>query len=218
MCQWLTGCATTTRQTLFHARLSACGELQACRVTARPTGKVARTPAARSEISRKARASLYFLPFHLSTALPCAGPPPLDSIHLTTTAQIGENTSTMSEEPRKRSRFDQAPSEEPPRKSRFDRRSRSPSTKDPEASARERSPVKSVESPAAGEKKDEAKDPAAIAAAAAARISASLQKSKGIQQVEVPPIRKVRTTMAVFICQLRRRARILWLPESICAM
>ncbi|GIZ44236.1 hypothetical protein CKM354_000744000 [Cercospora kikuchii] len=102
----------------------------------------------------------------------------------------------MSEEPRKRSRFDQAPSEEPPRKSRFDRRSRSPSTKDPEASARERSPVKSVESPAAGEKKDEAKDPAAIAAAAAARISASLQKSKGIQQVEVPPIRKPSTAEA----------------------
>ncbi|KAI5360007.1 Putative KH domain containing protein RIK/BLOM7 [Septoria linicola] len=96
----------------------------------------------------------------------------------------------MSEEPRKRSRFDQAPGEEPPRKSRFDRRSRSPVTKDSEASARERSPVKSVESPADGDKKDTAKDPAAIAAAAAARISAQLQKQKGIQQVDVPPIRK----------------------------
>lgn len=90
----------------------------------------------------------------------------------------------MSEEPRKRSRFDQAPSEEPPRKSRFDRRSRSPATKDSDAAARERSPVKSVE--------PDAKDPAAIAAAAAARISAQLQKQKGVQHVDVPPIRQVR--------------------------
>lgn len=103
----------------------------------------------------------------------------------------------MAEEPRKRSRFDQAPSEEPPRKSRFDRRSRSPVCKnaDTAATARERSPVKSVETP----NKDEVKDPAAIAAAAAARITAQLQRQKGIQHVDVPPIRPV--SMRIFLAQ-----------------
>lgn len=104
------------------------------------------------------------------------------------------SNSTMAEEPRKRSRFDQAPSEEPPRKSRFDRRSRSPVCKnaDTAATARERSPVKSVETP----NKDEVKDPAAIAAAAAARITAQLQRQKGIQHVDVPPIRPVSMSIA----------------------
>lgn len=103
----------------------------------------------------------------------------------------------MAEEPRKRSRFDQAPSEEPPRKSRFDRRSRSPVCKnaDTAATARERSPVKSVETP----NKDEVKDPAAIAAAAAARITAQLQRQKGIQHVDVPPIRPV--SMSIVLAQ-----------------
>lgn len=102
----------------------------------------------------------------------------------------------MSEEPRKRSRFDQTAAdveEQPPaRKSRFDRRSRSPAANDNNANsnARERSPVKSVESPAAdGDKKDAA----AKAAEAAARINAQLQNKKGIQHVDVPPIRSVST-------------------------
>jgi hypothetical protein len=47
-----------------------------------------------------------------------------------------------------------------------------------------------VEKSADGEK-TESKDPAAIAAAAAARISAQLQKQKGVQHVDVPPIRSV---------------------------
>ncbi|KXT00468.1 hypothetical protein AC578_1919 [Pseudocercospora eumusae] len=91
-------------------------------------------------------------------------------------------------EPRKRSRFD-VTADEAPRKSRFDRRSRSPATKDREA-ARSRSPVKSVESPAGGDKNGTVpEDATAKAAAAAARISAQLQKQKGIQHVDVPPIR-----------------------------
>lgn len=89
------------------------------------------------------------------------------------------------EEPRRRSRFDQA---EPPRKSRFDRRSRSPDRKSSEPAGRERSPVaKSVESPANGDKSAAA----AAAAAAAAKINASISAKKGIQHVDVPPIRTV---------------------------
>lgn len=86
----------------------------------------------------------------------------------------------MSEEPRKRSRFDQT---EDPRRSRFDRRSRSP----------ERSPVvTSVESPASADKNK--KDPeaaAAAAAAAAAKINAQIQARKASQPVDVPPVRSV---------------------------
>lgn len=100
------------------------------------------------------------------------------------------------EQPRKRSRFDQAPDEaDHPRKSRFDRRSRSPvAFKEAHEDARRtRSPVKSPATSAygGGRKDDVAKDPAAIAAAAAARITAQLQQKKGVQHVDVPPIRTV---------------------------
>ncbi|KAK3075168.1 hypothetical protein LTR53_001779 [Teratosphaeriaceae sp. CCFEE 6253] len=84
----------------------------------------------------------------------------------------------MADEPRKRSRFDQT---EPPRKSRFDRRSRSPTRGDEGRGSG--SPVtKSAESG-----KDSSA--AAAAAAAAAKINAQIHAKKGIQHVEVPPIR-----------------------------
>ncbi|KAL4964763.1 KH domain-containing protein [Aspergillus stella-maris] len=83
----------------------------------------------------------------------------------------------------KRSRFDQTTPE--PRRSRFDRRSRSPSSRQSEA-VRNRSPLsREPQSPGAGGKAD----PVAAAAAAAAKINAQLQAKKGIQHVEVPPIR-----------------------------
>ncbi|KAF2166984.1 hypothetical protein M409DRAFT_23028 [Zasmidium cellare ATCC 36951] len=99
-------------------------------------------------------------------------------------------------EPRKRSRFDVGPTDaaEPPaRRSRFDvgddRRSRSPGTPAADRTTdRERTPIKSTESP--GGEAQQAKDAAARAAEAAARINASIQKSKPIQQVDVPPIRQ----------------------------
>lgn len=85
----------------------------------------------------------------------------------------------MSEEPRKRSRFDQTAPAPAEKRGRFDRRSASPQ--------RSPAPVKSIESNAdADEKKP---DPAAAAAAAAARINAQLAKQKGAQHVDVPPIR-----------------------------
>lgn len=91
----------------------------------------------------------------------------------------------MSDEPRKRSRFDQT--EADPRRSRFDRRSRSPSNRDSEL-RRSRSPVvRSTESSSTADKRD----PAAAAAAAAAKINAQIQARKGIQHVDVPPIRAV---------------------------
>ncbi|RDW57084.1 uncharacterized protein DSM5745_11566 [Aspergillus mulundensis] len=84
----------------------------------------------------------------------------------------------------KRSRFDQT-TPEPRRQSRFDRRSRSPSSRQSEAT-RTRSPLsREPRSPGAGSKAD----PAAAAAAAAAKINAQLQAKKGIQHVDVPPIR-----------------------------
>jgi len=89
----------------------------------------------------------------------------------------------MGDEPRKRSRFDQA---EPPRRSKFDRRSRSPPQGDSERATRSRSPVaKSVEG--SGPKRDAA----AAAAEAAARINAQLSQKKAPQHVDVPPIRAV---------------------------
>ncbi|KAF1973210.1 hypothetical protein BU23DRAFT_554494 [Bimuria novae-zelandiae CBS 107.79] len=99
----------------------------------------------------------------------------------------------MSESPRPRSRFDKAEADRPLR-SRFDRgerRSRSPSSREPE-SRRTRSPIarEGADSPATAEaKKAKAIDAAAIAAAAAARINAQIQAKKGIQHVDVPPIR-----------------------------
>jgi hypothetical protein len=89
----------------------------------------------------------------------------------------------MADEPRKRSRFDQA-EPDPPRKSRFDRRSRSPPRKDSDATRRSRSPVAKTNDGAK-------KDAAAAAAEAAARINASLQNKKGPMHVDVPPIRSV---------------------------
>ncbi|KAL8711592.1 MAG: hypothetical protein Q9220_004002 [cf. Caloplaca sp. 1 TL-2023] len=92
----------------------------------------------------------------------------------------------------KRSRFDQT-EPEPKRSSRFDRRSRSPSRRESE-SQRSRSPLAPSKSMSPGVTesvgpKAFATDPAAAAAAAAARINASIQAKKGIQHVEVPPIR-----------------------------
>ncbi|KAJ5483441.1 K Homology domaintype 1 [Penicillium desertorum] len=89
----------------------------------------------------------------------------------------------------KRSRFDQTEPE--PRRSRFDRRSRSPSTRQSE-STRTRSPLSRPLSRSPGADtpaKPSAVDPAAAAAAAAAKINAQLQAKKGIQHVDVPPIR-----------------------------
>ena len=108
----------------------------------------------------------------------------------------------------KRSRFDQT-EPEPKRASRFDRRSRSPMSRQPET-RRSRSPIasnKTLNSSAEGLKSPA--DPATaagmsfdtvdhlrimltlFAAAAAARINAQIQAKKGIQHVEVPPIRPV---------------------------
>ena len=110
----------------------------------------------------------------------------------------------------KRSRFDQT-EPELKRSSRFDRRSRSPSNRQPEAK-RSRSPIsrEKVLSPESEERKAPGLDPAAAAgnsplpsflalshmltvqiAAAAAKINASIQAKKGIQHVDVPPIRAV---------------------------
>lgn len=90
-----------------------------------------------------------------------------------------------SEQPRvKRSRFDQK-SPEPARRSRFDRRSRSPPAKKQET-GRDRSPISSKD--ATPDAKSPV-DPAAAAAAAAAKINAQLQARKGIQHVDVPPIK-----------------------------
>ncbi|KAE9377754.1 hypothetical protein N431DRAFT_434901 [Stipitochalara longipes BDJ] len=87
----------------------------------------------------------------------------------------------------KRSRFDQK-EPEPKRTSRFDRRSRSPpAVKEPR---RSRSPLgRASGSPAPASANLGASDPAAAAAAAAARINAQIQAKKGIQHVDVPPIR-----------------------------
>jgi hypothetical protein len=106
----------------------------------------------------------------------------------------------------KRSRFDQTEPE--PRRSRFDRRSRSPAARKPE-SARDRSPLNKGNDSTTSETKKTPVDAAAAAgvfsllflslprvsmlicaiAAAAAKINAQLQARKGIQHVDVPPIR-----------------------------
>lgn len=86
----------------------------------------------------------------------------------------------------KRSRFDQTEPE--PRRSRFDRRSRSPVSRKPD-SARDRSPLNRGADNATTETKKTPVDAAAAAAAAAAKINAQLQARKGIQHVDVPPIR-----------------------------
>ncbi|KAL2041147.1 hypothetical protein N7G274_006091 [Stereocaulon virgatum] len=95
----------------------------------------------------------------------------------------------------KRSRFDQT-EPEPKRSSRFDRRSRSPSTRTSDT-RRSRSPLgqKAPFSPGSEERKTPT-DPAAAAAAAAARINAQIQAKKGIQHVDVPPIRSTSSPVA----------------------
>ncbi|KAI4154067.1 MAG: hypothetical protein LQ340_001922 [Diploschistes diacapsis] len=93
----------------------------------------------------------------------------------------------------KRSRFDQT-EPEPKRSSRFDRRSRSPSNRHSE-SHRSRSPVNRNENGTESRKSGGA-DAAAAAAAAAARINAQIQAKKGIQHVDVPPIRSTPTPIA----------------------
>ncbi|KAI9829009.1 MAG: hypothetical protein M1832_000032 [Thelocarpon impressellum] len=88
----------------------------------------------------------------------------------------------------KRSRFDQT-EPEIKRSSRFDRRSRSPPVKE-SRSRRSRSPL-SKEAASPGPEKKPAIDPAAAAAAAAAKIKAQIEARKGIQHVDVPPIRSL---------------------------
>ncbi|KAI1000968.1 hypothetical protein K3495_g7232 [Podosphaera aphanis] len=89
----------------------------------------------------------------------------------------------------KRSRFDQTELE-PKRTSRFDRRSRSPVARKPERK-RSRSPLNKPSAlPSEPVKKVDA---AAAAAAAAAKINAQIQAKKGIQHVDVPPIRSTQS-------------------------
>jgi len=115
----------------------------------------------------------------------------------------------MSEEPRKRSRFDQEESGDP-RRSRFDRRSRSPDNRKPE-------PVsKTAGSPSNGDTKSPAPNPAAAAAAAAAaaRINAQIQAKKAAQPVDVPPVRSVShlsTVTFVLLTSIRLKA-LVFLP------
>ncbi|KAK5636600.1 hypothetical protein RRF57_012312 [Xylaria bambusicola] len=100
----------------------------------------------------------------------------------------------------KRSRFDQTEPE--PRRSRFDRRSRSPAARKSD-SARDRSPLNRGADSATPETKKSPVDAAAAAvqrltenrtAAAAAKINAQLQARKGIQHVDVPPIKSSNST------------------------
>jgi hypothetical protein len=121
---------------------------------------------------------------------------PLHGYHFTVTPNlILQPRAAMSDERRPRSRFDSDEPERPTR-SRFDtdRRSRSPSRRESE-SLRERSPVtrEATDSPSNAGTKNKA---AAAAAAAAARINAQIQAKKGIQHVDVPPIRAVRSSVA----------------------
>lgn len=86
----------------------------------------------------------------------------------------------------KRSRFDQTEPE--PRRSRFDRRSRSPPAKRADH-GRDRSPIGKDGESVTPDLKKSPVDPAAAAAAAAAKINAQIQAKKGIQHVDVPPIK-----------------------------
>ncbi|KAF2742422.1 hypothetical protein M011DRAFT_412710 [Sporormia fimetaria CBS 119925] len=98
---------------------------------------------------------------------------------------------------RPRSRFDRT---DPPPRSRFDRRSRSPVSRHSE-SRRTRSPAarETADSPAPETAKSKLDKEAAAAAAKAAaeRISKQLAAKKGIQSVDVPPIRTVRSSSVV---------------------
>ena len=126
---------------------------------------------------------------------------------LTTSLEIEKNMADDERRGSKRSRFDQT-EPEPKRTSRFDRRSRSPASKQSDT-RRSRSPL-SVKSPLSPGALGAKSDPAAaagkwradqfhsislmVAAAAAARINAQIQAKKGIQHVDVPPIRSVSIT------------------------
>lgn len=119
----------------------------------------------------------------------------------------------------KRSRFDQT-EPEPKRTSRFDRRSRSPPPARHSDSRRSRSPVgRASGSPASESARKTPLDPAAAAgefreyndlkivlilriAAAAAKINAQIQAKKGIQHVDVPPIRAVHRLSTSFLYYL----------------
>ncbi|KAK3315261.1 hypothetical protein B0H66DRAFT_606153 [Apodospora peruviana] len=90
----------------------------------------------------------------------------------------------------KRSRFDQVDSE-PRKPSRFDRRSRSPPARRSEP-GRDRSPLSRPRDSTTPDVKSPV-DPKAVAAAAAAKITAQLQARKGIQHVDVPPVRSSST-------------------------
>ena len=113
----------------------------------------------------------------------------------------------------KRSRFDQT-EPEPKRVSRFDRRSRSPPARKPDSGRdRDRSPLSKPRDSTTPDSTKPTVDPAAAAgkslsryieahkmdfadnlvAAAAARIQAQLQARKGIQHVDVPPVRSAAT-------------------------
>ncbi|KAK3493140.1 hypothetical protein B0T13DRAFT_42788 [Neurospora crassa] len=93
----------------------------------------------------------------------------------------------------KRSRFDQT-EPEPKRVSRFDRRSRSPPARKSDSGRdRDRSPLSKPRDSTTPDITKPAVDPAAAAAAAAARIQAQLQARKGIQHVDVPPVRSAGT-------------------------
>jgi hypothetical protein len=108
----------------------------------------------------------------------------------------------MSEERKPRSRFD-SDDATPPTRSRFDteRRSRSPSRRESE-SLRARSPVAREETDSPSTAASIVKNKAAAAAAAAARINAQIQAKKGIQHVDVPPIRSVRLQITRFMSTL----------------
>ena len=99
----------------------------------------------------------------------------------------------MDDEPRRRSRFDKEP--DSAKKSRFDRRSRSPPREDSDPHTRSRSPLKSPTSEVGNDAKVNA------AAAAAARINASINAKKAITTVDVPPIRQVSSSFLICCCR-----------------
>lgn len=111
----------------------------------------------------------------------------------------------MSEAPRKRSRFDQT-EPEPKRASRFDRRSRSPPARKSE-DKRDRSPLPRDSSTPDGGTASKA-DAAAAAAAVAAKISAQLAAKKGIQHVDVPPIRSTSTPLSADVADTNEKGEV----------
>ncbi|SZE99988.1 unnamed protein product [Blumeria hordei] len=97
----------------------------------------------------------------------------------------------------KRSRFDQTECE-PKRASRFDRRSRSPAPVSRKSgSRRSKSPFERPSSSPVNQEPTKKVDAAAAAAAAAAKINAQIQAKKGIQHVDVPPIRATQSPTPV---------------------